>query len=83
MAPGLFKQERGAARAQHAVADLGHLEARIDLGGDALQLAVAFELREEVAEVGVLHGGDVTKRAATAPVECGHGFARCLGPGRP
>ena len=51
---------------QHAVADLGHLEPRIDFGGDALELAPTFELREEVAKIGVLHGGDGTKRTAAA-----------------
>ncbi len=51
----LLEQQRRTAGFQHAVADLGHLEPRIDLGADALQLAAAFELREEVAEVGVFH----------------------------
>ena len=56
VALGLLEQQRRAAGLQHAVADLGHLEPRIDGGRDALQLAAAFELREEVAEVGVFHG---------------------------
>src|SRR5207344_2262295 len=56
VALGLFEQQRRTARLEHAVADLGHFEPRVDGGGDALQLAAAFELREEIAEVGVFHG---------------------------
>jgi hypothetical protein len=42
--------------AQHAVAHLGHLQLRIDLGGDALQFADLFELRDKIAQVAVFHG---------------------------
>ena len=41
--------------AQHAVADLGHFKAGIDLDTDALQLAGFFQLRHEVAQVVVFH----------------------------
>jgi len=66
MAFRLLEKQRGTARLQHAVADLGHLESRIDLHGDALQLAHALELREKVAKIGVFHGGHVTKRIPAA-----------------
>ena len=56
MALWLLEQKRGAARLQHTIADLGHLETRVDLDGNAFELAAAFELREEVAKIGVLHG---------------------------
>src|SRR6185295_3470703 len=51
VALGMLEQERGPARLQHTVAQLGHLELRVDRQRDALQLAAAFELREEIAEV--------------------------------
>ena len=57
MALRLLEQQRGPAGLEHAVADLGHLEPRVDLDGDALQLPARFELREEIAEVGIFHGG--------------------------
>ena len=50
-----LEQQRRPAGLQDAVADLGHLEPRVDLDRDALQLAALLELREEVAEVGVFH----------------------------
>src|SRR5207247_7327657 len=52
----LFEQQRGAVRLQYAIADLRHLEPRIDLGRDAPELAAAFELGEEIAKVSVFHG---------------------------
>jgi hypothetical protein len=57
MALGVLEQDRRAAGAQHAVADLGHLEVRVDLGLDPLELAEAFQLGDEVTQVGVAHGG--------------------------
>ena len=48
---GLFEQQRGTAGLQHAIADLGHLEARIDDFRDAPQLAGRLELGDEVAQV--------------------------------
>ncbi len=79
----LLEQQRRAARLQHAVADFGHLEPRVDLDADALQLAAAFELRKEIAEVGVFHRdarrrgeagrlAHVTKRGGPAPLQCRH-----------
>ena len=52
-----LEQQRRTAGPQHAVANFGHLEARIDLDADALELALEFELGEEIAQVGVLHEG--------------------------
>ena len=53
---GLLEQQRRAAGAQHAVADFGHFQLRVDLDGDALQLAELFELGDEIAQVAVVHG---------------------------
>src|SRR5205823_14535000 len=50
-----LEQQRGSAGFEHAIADLGHLEALIDLDANALELAAAFELDEKVAEIGVFH----------------------------
>ena len=55
----VFEQQRRAAGLQHAVADFGHLEARIDLDCDALQFTAALELRDEVPEIAVFHAGSV------------------------
>ena len=52
---GRLEQQRGAARAQHAVAQRGHLEMRIDGAAHAPQLAARFELGHEVAQVAVGH----------------------------
>jgi hypothetical protein len=46
---GLLEQDGRAFGAQHAVADFGHFEVRIDLDTDALQFAGLFQLRHEVA----------------------------------
>ena len=64
---GPLEQQRRPARAQHAIADLGHLEARIDLGADALRAAPAFELRDEIAQVGVFHGSGISLKGQRAP----------------
>ena len=53
---GLFEQDGRPAGLEHAVAHLGHLQARIDLHRDALQLALLFQLRDEVAQILVAHG---------------------------
>ncbi len=47
----LEEQRRAAARLDEAVDDLGDLEVRVDLGRDAVQLALALEERDPVAEV--------------------------------
>ena len=52
-----FEQQRRPVRFQHTIADLGHLQPRIDLDGDAFQLSPAFKLGEKIAEVGVFHRG--------------------------
>ena len=51
----ILEQDRRTTRTQHAVADFGHLEARVDLGTDALEFADAFQLRDEVAQVVIFH----------------------------
>ena len=48
----VLEEERRPARADGAVDDLGHLEVRVDLGGDADELALALEERDPVAQVG-------------------------------
>src|SRR4029079_3727620 len=52
----LLEEEPRAAGLEHAVADLGDLETRGDLGPHSFQRAAAFELREKIAKVGVFHG---------------------------
>jgi hypothetical protein len=42
--------------AQNPVADFGHLQVGVHLGGDALEFALFFELRDEVAKIVVFHG---------------------------
>ena len=49
---GPLEEERRPARLDGAVDDLGHLEVRIDLGGDADELALALEERDPLAQVG-------------------------------
>ncbi len=61
---GLLEQHRRPARAQHAVADFGHLQMRIDLDRDALEFADALELGDEVAQILVFHEGPIYRRAA-------------------
>ena len=51
MAFRLLEQERGTAGLQHAVADFGDLEPRIDFDAHALQLTEPLELREKSAQV--------------------------------
>ena len=47
-----LEEERRPARLDGAVDDLGHLEARIDLGLHADELALALEQRDPLAQVG-------------------------------
>jgi hypothetical protein len=47
----VLEQQRRASRLDHAVDDLGHLEMRVDLGGDAPKLALALEQRDPFAQV--------------------------------
>ena len=54
---GALEEERRPARAQHAVADLGHLQARRHRRRDALQAPQRLELAEELAQVRVVHAG--------------------------
>ncbi len=51
----LLEQNRRAFGAQHAVADFGHFELRIDLNAHPLQLAGFFQLRHEIAQVVIFH----------------------------
>ena len=50
-APGPLEEERRAAGLDGAVDDLGHLEVRVDLGGDADELALALEEGDPLAQV--------------------------------
>ena len=47
-----LEEERRAARLDGSVDDLGDLEVRVDLGGDANELALALEQADPVAQVG-------------------------------
>ena len=58
-----LEQQRGSAGLEDAVADLGHLEPRVDLDRDALQFAALFELREEIAEVGIFHMSNICRES--------------------
>ena len=57
-----LEQQRRTACSQHAIADLGHLEVRIDLDANALQLAQPLELADEAAQVGVLQRAGRTRK---------------------
>jgi hypothetical protein len=46
-----LEEKRGAAGLDDAVDDLGDLEVRIDLGGDARELALPLEERDPVPEI--------------------------------
>ena len=47
----VLEEQRGPAGLDDAVDDLGDLEVRVDLGGDAHELAFALEQRDPVAQV--------------------------------
>ena len=55
----VLEEERRAAGLDDAIGDLGDLEIRVDLDGDAVQLALALEERDPLAQVGGRggHGG--------------------------
>ena len=55
VALGVLEQQGGAARAQGAVGDLGHLQRRIDCGADANQFAALFQGGYEIPKVCVFH----------------------------
>src|SRR5437870_1990887 len=55
MTGGPLEQQRRAAGAQHAIADLGHLEPRRDFRADAPELTLRFQLRKEFSQVRVAH----------------------------
>ena len=48
----LLEEQRRAARLDGAVDDLGHFEVRVDLGGNANELAFALEERDPLTQVG-------------------------------
>jgi hypothetical protein len=52
----VLEQEGRAALADHAGADLGHLQAGVHLGLDPVELALALQVGEEGPEVGKGHG---------------------------
>ncbi len=63
----VLEQQRGAAaRLDQAVDDLGDLEVRVDLGGDAVQLALALEQRDPVAEVADRRHGELSLWTSSA-----------------
>src|SRR5439155_11698396 len=51
----MLEQQRRPAGAQHAIADLGHLQARRHRRSDAPELAARLELSEELAQIPVGH----------------------------
>jgi hypothetical protein len=61
----VLEQERRAARLDRAIHDLGDLEVRIDLGRDALQLALALEQGDPGSEVSGRGHGAVSLRRET------------------
>ncbi len=62
---GIFEQQSRATRTQGAIADLGHLQIGIYLAGDALELSVLFQLRDEITQILVFH-------ASSQPGSGGH-----------
>ena len=62
---GLVQGESGKMEAALRSIDMAlgyapeHLQARVNLGADALQLAAAFELGQEIAKVGIFHATSV------------------------
>jgi hypothetical protein len=57
MAGRVFEQQGRAACAQGAIADLGHLQARVDFTSDALEFAALLELLDKVTQVFIGHAG--------------------------
>ncbi|TLD46046.1 MAG: hypothetical protein FAZ92_01654 [Accumulibacter sp.] len=51
----LLEEQCRPAGTQHAIADFGHLEPRVDSDGDPPELAHRFQLRHEIAQVMILH----------------------------
>ncbi len=51
---GPLEQQRRPAGAQHPVADLGHLEVRIDRRGDAFQLPLPLQMGHELPQIAIL-----------------------------
>jgi len=48
---GFLEQQRRPAGTQHTIGDLGHLQLRIDRYGNALQLALRFEVVDKFAQI--------------------------------
>ncbi len=65
---GFLEQQRRAARAQHTVGDFSHFEFGVDFDGDAFQLAEAFELGNEIAQVVIFHEVRMRSRSAVVLV---------------
>ena len=55
MALGIFKQDRGTARPQHSVANLGHFQTGIDGDLNPPEFAHPFQLGHKIAQVLILH----------------------------
>ena len=53
---GFFEKQSRSAGAQHAVGDFGHFQTGIDLHRNPLEFAKGFELRNEIAQIGIFHG---------------------------
>ncbi len=53
--PAVLEKDGGAAGLEHAVAEFGHLEARVHAGAHALELTGRLQLRDEVAQVAIGH----------------------------
>ena len=81
-----LEQERRAAGLDDAVGDLGDLEVRVDLGSDAVELALALEERDPVAQVrGRRHAGqsmfaNAYSRAASSDMPRPRALAACGSP---
>ena len=56
LVPGrIFEQHRRPLRAQHPVADFGHLQMRRNRRGHALEFADFFQLGDEIAQIFIFH----------------------------
>ena len=55
MSFGLFKQNGRAARTQYPVANFCHFQIGIDFCTDTFEFAHAFQARDEIAKVVIMH----------------------------
>ncbi len=66
----VLEQDGRAAGAQHAVANLGHLQLRIDFDRDTLQFAEFFQLCDEIAQIMIFHDRDDTGSTCLTALCC-------------